>query len=175
MSIIGITIRKTIYFLLSGLLLTYPAFAETPSVSERYESWELICSEGLENNSVKTCRISQKLAVEESKQVVFALTIVPGDKKGQMVGIVSFPLGGYIAPGIELRVDNKKAYKILVETCNSSGCHAGFPLTANLLKEFERGKTASFRLWTEKAKSADIAVHLSGFSSALKALKDRMN
>ncbi|MDR1828823.1 MAG: invasion associated locus B family protein [Methylobacteriaceae bacterium] len=139
--------------------------AASTGQERRFGPWLLTCTGD-------ACRLSQRLAVETNKEVVFALTIVPGEKKTEPVGIVSFPLGGYIAPGVELRVDDRKAYKILVETCNASGCHAGFSFTPALLREFQRGREASFRLWTDKAKSVDIAVSLEAFTAAMKAFQD---
>ena len=155
-----------LFFALSHTILATPSYAE----SRKFDAWELTCP--AQNNATERCRLSQRLAVQESGQTVFAVTVLPGDKKGDLVGIVSIPLGGYIAPGIELRIDGKKAYKLLVETCNANGCHAGFPIPPALSKELQRGKAAIFRLWTTKAKPADVTVSLNQFADAVKALQE---
>ncbi len=160
-----------------GIVL-HPARAQTLPSPQRFGSWEVLCPDGPPLTATQPgtinppCRISQRLAVKDSGQTVFALTVLPGEKKGNLVGIVSIPLGGYIAPGIEMRVDKKKAYKVLVETCNVSGCHAGFPISQALLRDWQRSKELTFRIWTAKAKSSDIAVSLDGFSPALQAMLD---
>ncbi len=156
-----------------AFLLSTVAQAQQPAVeSQRFDDWELSCLPAAED-SKSSCRVSQQLAIKDSGQTVFALTILPGTRKNELVGIVSMPLGGYIAPGVELRIDGKKAYKLLVETCNTSGCHAGFPVSAQLQKEMTSGKNAIFRIWTAKAKSTDITVSLNGITRALAALREQ--
>lgn len=151
------------------LLISLSGQAQQPAVEPgRFGDWELSCTD-----SKSPCRLSQKLAIKDSGETVFALTILPGDKKNELVGIASIPLGGYIAPGIELRIDGKKAYKLLVETCNASGCHSGFPISQALQKELSSGKQATFRIWTTKAKPTDIRVSLAGMSRAFAALRDK--
>lgn len=111
--------------------------------------------------------------VKESGETVFATTILPNAKAKQgeaFIGIVSVPLGGYLAPGMQLSIDKGKAYKILFETCNQAGCHAGFPITGAVLASFRKGKAASFRLWTTKTKPADVSVSLKGLPDALAAI-----
>lgn len=152
---------------------TVPADAQQlDAVNQRFGNWELSCPPET-GDSKPPCRLSQQLAIPENGQTVFALTILPGAKKNELVGIVSIPLGGYIAPGIELRIDGKKPYKLLVETCNASGCHAGFPISPALQKELSAGKQATFRIWTTKAKPTDIPVSLADGAKALAALKER--
>jgi invasion protein IalB len=98
------------------------------------------------------------------------MTIVAGGK-GPAVAIVSIPLGGYIAPGIEMRVDGRRPYKLLVETCNPAGCHAGFPISGRLERELRSGRALRFRTWTAKDQPTDVTVSLRGFSAALAALE----
>ncbi|WP_194164681.1 invasion associated locus B family protein [Microvirga thermotolerans] len=151
------------------------ASAQEPSRAERFADWEVVCSSTLHAESStppsKTnCQAVQRLTAQGSEETVFALTVVRDDQRVP-VAIVSIPLGGYIARGIELSVDGKKPYKVLVETCNAAGCHAGFPLSGQIAKEFRSGKLASFRLWSAKDKSADVTVSLKGFAEALARLE----
>ncbi len=162
-------------------LIGLPVSAHSQESAKRFDAWEVSCPATGNPTEAATpspdrqtsCRLSQRLAANDTGQTVFALTIVKGTKKDDLVGIVSIPLGGYIAPGIEMRVDGKKTYKLLVETCNTSGCHAGFPIPLALQKEWGRAKELSFRIWTAKAKPADIGVTLTGFDDGLKNLRER--
>ncbi|MEN3931767.1 invasion associated locus B family protein [Microvirga sp. W0021] len=155
------------------LLLAGSAAAQQPEAAEnRFDDWELSCNPQPATQQ-SGCRISQQLAIQESGKTVFAVTILPGEKKNELVGVVSIPLGGYIAPGIELRIDNKNAYKILVETCNTSGCHAGFTVSPKLQRELMAGKKAQFRIWTTKAQPTDVTVSLTGIKKAIEALHKR--
>jgi invasion protein IalB len=87
------------------------------------------------------------------------------------VAIVSTPLGGYLAPGMLLTIDGGRPFKVLFETCNAAGCHGGFELAGRVAREFQQGKSLKVRLWTDKSKPADVGVSLSGFRTALAALK----
>lgn len=118
------------------------------------------------------CRVIQRLTVQGTGDTVFVLSILP-ETQGALVGIVSIPLGGYLVPGVELTVDQRKPYKLLIETCTSTGCHAGFPLTGRVEKELRSGRQAIFRVWTTKSNPADIPVSLKGFSDALVELGRR--
>lgn len=134
---------------------------------EKFDDWELFCQ------PVGGCRISQRLAVEGSGETVFLITVVRSKASGPFVGIVSVPLRGYLAPGIELRVDQRKAYQLLYETCDLAGCHAGFPLEGGVLTDFRAGTMARFRVWTTKDNPVDIDISLIGFTRAFAALGER--
>lgn len=144
---------------------------------ERFADWEIACAPPAKDHQIPSspkpdadCRAVQRLTAQGSDETVFAVTIVRG-AQGTPVAIVSIPLGGYIAPGIELTVDGKKPYKLLVETCNTIGCHAGFPLEGRIDKELRSGKIASFRLWTAKDEPTQVTISLKGLTDALARLE----
>lgn len=137
---------------------------------ERFDDWEVHCGEGASAAAKGNCKAVQRLAVKDSGETVFLLTVLPDAGGKGLVGIVSVPLGGYLAPGIELSIDGRKPYKLLVETCNASGCHAGFALAGNVLAQMKAGSKAVFRVWTAKEKPADVTVSLAGFTKAIGAL-----
>lgn len=139
-------------------------------------SWEVSCDSSSENKDegrgTGPCRATQRLSVEGSDRPIFAVTVMAaregGGKGGAtFVGIVSIPLGGYIAPGIDVQIDRQKPFRLLVETCNVNGCHAGFPVSGPILAQLKAGKSANVRLWVTKAKPVDITLSLDGFSKAL--------
>jgi invasion protein IalB len=150
--------------------------------TQRFEDWELVCippaasepdSAADATEASPDCRISQRLAVAESGETVFLLTGLPGDDADTYVAIVSVPLRGYLAPGIELRVDTREPVRILYETCDPSGCHAGFALEGEVLQAFRAGLTARFRVWTARDEPVDLDVSLIGFTAAFEALRER--
>ena len=147
--------------------------------TQRFDDWELVCrnaeaeAAGDDAAPVGDCRISQRLAVADSGQTVFLLTGLPGDATGTYVAIVSVPLRGYLAPGIELQVDSRDPVRILYETCDPSGCHAGFPLEGEILQAFRAGLTARFRIWTARDEPVDLDISLIGFTAAFEALRER--
>jgi invasion protein IalB len=165
------SLRSTVLWALAMLIFSGSgSTVATPAgdvTSEKFDDWELFCQVN------GGCRISQRLAVEGSGETVFLITAVRSDEGGPYVGIVSVPLRGYLAPGIELRVDQRKPYQLLYETCDPAGCHAGFPLEGGVLLDFRAGTTARFRVWTAKDNPVDIDVSLIGFTRAFAALGER--
>ncbi len=143
------------------------AVAEEPENVTRFDDWELHCPEAGD------CRMTQRLVVEATGETVFLITILPGDEAGAFAGIVSVPLRGYLAPGIELQVDTRSPFQILYETCDPSGCHAGFALEGRVLQEFRAGLNARFRVWTTRDEPVDLDISLIGFTRAFETLRER--
>jgi len=163
-----------------------PEPAQAAVETQRFDDWELVCRSAEAQDAgadadeaaqakggSRDCRISQRLAVAESGQTVFLLTGLPGDAPGSHVAIVSVPLRGYLAPGIELRIDERAPVGILYETCDPSGCHAGFPLEGEILQAFRAGLRARFRVWTARDEPVDLDISLIGFTAAFEALRER--
>jgi len=156
--------------------------AQESSELHRFGDWEVLCGSlaaaelprtaSASNAATRGCRAVQRLTIKETGEAVFILSVLPGDKAG-LVAIASIPLGGYLVPGIEVAVDGKKPYKLLIETCTSGGCHAGFLLTGQISKDMRAGKSASFRIWSSKSQSSDVKVSLNGLADALSYLERR--
>lgn len=172
------------YFVFSGLclalFLVLPASvvaqdknqpAPSKEDNQRFGAWELLCAPG--SSPSPACRLTQKLVAADKGEPVFLTTILPASKKGSHVGILSAPSGGYLPPGMELRIDGGKPFKVLFETCNAMGCHGGFELGGRVLKELSGGKLLSVRLWTSKSSPVDVKINLEGFGKGFAALKER--
>jgi len=163
-----------------GLLLGFPVVAVAQGKSEslpikedsqRFGAWELLCTPPSAPSSA--CRLTQKLVAADKGEPVFLTTVLPTSKKGSHVGILSAPSGGYLPPGMELRIDGGKPFKVLFETCNSMGCHGGFELAGRVLKELSGGKILSVRLWSTKSAPVDVKINLDVFGKGFAALKER--
>ena len=156
--------------------------AQTEQI-KRFKDWEVICEHqndvqsGIptdqENNkkpepqlTKNRCQISQKLGISDTPTIAFAITILKTDT-GPYAVIISFPLGGYLTPGILMSVDQTKPYKVLVETCIIAVCHAGFPFTGPLEKQWRKGKQVQFEIWANKIKSTTFSISLNGLNEAL--------
>lgn len=153
--------------LLALIAMQAGAAAREPEDVTRFDDWELHCPEAGD------CRMTQRLVVEATRETVFLITILPGDEAGAFAGIVSVPLRGYLAPGIELQVDARTPFQLLYETCDPSGCHAGFALEGRVLQEFRAGLKARFRVWTARDEPVDLDVSLIGFTRAFETLRER--
>jgi invasion protein IalB len=163
-----VTLGNRGFALLLLVVAGSPAMAQGPV---RHGDWELGCDTQGSSTASASCKITQRQSVAGT--TVFAMTVLPAADGKTLAGIVSVPLGGYLAPGIELQVDRKKPFRLLYETCNATGCHAGFAMAGRVLADLEGGRQASVRVWTAKTKPVDVKVSLEGFDRAIAALKAR--
>lgn len=162
-----------------------PPRPEAPAAeTRRFGTWELVCERAPpkapatppgkagEAGSAAACKVVQRQVARETGQSVFLVTVLPAGRPDRFAVIVSTPLGGYLAPGMVLSVDRGRPFKVLVETCTTAGCHAGFALAGRIERELRRGRELKVRLWTGKGSPADVAVPLAGLEPALAALRD---
>lgn len=160
-----------------------PQPAAPAAEARRFGNWELVCERAAGPASPEPaprkpqaappgCKVVQRQVARETGQSVFLVTVLPAGRPGQLAVIVSTPLGGYLAPGLVLSVDRGRPFKVLVETCNAAGCHAGFALAGRIAQELSRGRELKVRLWTGKGSPADVAVPLAGLDAALAALRE---
>lgn len=159
---------KARQILLLVLVFGLSVLAFRPSAAEVFQDWELVCNS---QNSENTCRLQQAQAVNGGKDVVFLFNVISQGKAN--VGLISTPLEVYLPAGISLRVDKGKTRQAAFETCNLSGCHAGFQLDAQLLSALKSGAVLTATLMDTKSTKIDVAVSLKGFSAGLNALSEQ--
>ena len=160
------------WFLASSSL---PGRAETSPVGEKpvvekVGDWELACGSPTADGKKPACRLVQNHAAETGATVLL-VTIVQDAAKFP-VAVVSVPEGVYLAPGIELTVDKGQSFKLLYETCNSSGCHAGFKIAGDIAAALKKGQIAHHKLFDSKQTPVTIDVSLKGLSKALDRLQE---
>ncbi|TGE78640.1 invasion associated locus B family protein [Rhizobium sp. SEMIA 439] len=147
--------------------------AAAPAVEpRRYGDWELVCKPQADAATPKaesaTCRLQQAQAVNGGKDVVFLFNIARQGK--QRVAIISTPLNVYLPAGLELKIDGGQAQRVIFETCNISGCHAGFALNGSLLGSLRKGNVLTVALKDTKATTIPLKVSLNGISAGIDAL-----
>lgn len=190
--------RNCVIFLLYCLALTLPASAQQgasqrPSAPDARDAqnitpvgdWELVCDPATEattpsgesNRDAKVvqphCKATQRQAVKDTGETVFMASVLTAAQPGKQVMIISTPLGGYLAPGMELLINKKRKVRLLYETCNAGGCHGGFALSGALRDELLVAKTLAVRLWTAKGKAVSVNISMNGFARAVKTLEER--
>jgi invasion protein IalB len=145
-----------------ALCLTLPAFAAAGDLREEvFQDWRVVCQA---DAGQTRCQMLQSARAGDMGPEVFLLSISPG--KDASYGVVSVPLGVYLAPGIEMHVDRRRPFKLLYEVCDQASCHGGFALSGPILSAFQKGITAKVRVWTGKARAVEFPVSLRGFSAA---------
>lgn len=138
---------------------------------EHIGAWEIICDKREDKSS---CRAVQIKSTPDGKENLLALTILITELNQSPAAILSIPLGGYLAPGIEITIDKRQKFKLLVETCNTSGCHAGFPIQGRVLQALQKGRAASIRIWTTKNKPVVTDLSIDRFQDVIDLLKKRL-
>ncbi|MCZ7854115.1 invasion associated locus B family protein [Agrobacterium salinitolerans] len=146
--------------------------AEAVVDTRRYGDWELVCKPQAAADTPKaesaTCRLQQAQAVNGGKDVVFLFNIARQGK--QRVAIISTPLNVYLPAGLELKIDGGQTQRVIFETCNISGCHAGFALNGSLLGALRKGNVLTVALKDTKATTIPLKVSLNGISAGIDAL-----
>ncbi len=146
--------------------------AEAVVDPRRYGDWELVCKPQADAATPKaesaSCRLQQAQAVNGGKDVVFLFNIARQGK--QRVAIISTPLNVYLPAGLELKIDGGQTQRVIFETCNISGCHAGFALSGSLLGALRKGNVLTVALKDTKATTIPLKVSLNGISAGIDAL-----
>lgn len=136
----------------------------TPSTQmEAFEDWRVLC-QSEEGRTI--CQMLQSASVAEDGTEAFLLSISPDQDGGTSSAVVTVPIGVYLAHGIEIRVDQRRPFKVLYEVCDRSGCHAGFKLSGAALSAFKQGLNAKVRVWTSQSQAVEFPFSLRGFSAA---------
>ena len=146
--------------------------AEAVVDPKRYGDWELVCKPQSATATPKaesaTCCLQQAQAVNGGKDVVFLFNIARQGK--QRVAIISTPLNVYLPAGLELKIDGGQVQRVIFETCNISGCHAGFALNGSVLGALRKGNVLTVALKDTKATTIPLKVSLNGISAGIDAL-----
>ena len=79
--------------------------------SETFVDWRVDCAVP-QGDKTRTCQMFQTSAVLGETSDVFLITI-SSDADSRDFGVMTVPAGVYLAPGIEIHVDNRRPFKVL--------------------------------------------------------------
>lgn len=147
------------------------ALAQTSGlpVSEQvFDDWRITC---VTTSTPPQCQMLQAVAVQEGEAPAFLLTLSGRPEEQAHYGVITVPVGVYLANGIEIFVDKRQPFKVLFEVCDQKGCFAGFKLEGAVLNAFKAGQAARFRVWTAKTQAVEFPVSLKGFTAGWTALQ----
>ncbi|EEE35027.1 Invasion associated locus B protein [Rhodobacteraceae bacterium KLH11] len=130
-------------------------------MEEVFSDWRVLCQP---TDQGSACQMLQSAAAEEDGPPVFLLSVSATSE--QSYAVMTVPVGVYLAPGIELHVDNRRPFKVLYEVCDQLGCHAGFRMNGDVLRAFRKGLQVKARVWTARDKAVDFPLSLRGFTAA---------
>lgn len=148
------------------LIAGQPAFAQTEPAQpdeQVFTDWRVLCQS---SGAARSCQMLQSASASDHGPPVFLLSISPARDAGASYAVVTVPVGVYLAPGLEIRVDDRRPFKVLYEICDQAGCHAGFKFSGAVSRAFHQGLDAKVRVWTAKTQAVEFPVSLRGFSAA---------
>jgi invasion protein IalB len=162
-----------------GCLFVQPGYAQQPVIpaatqsqtlgsADKFGDWELVCPAPSGETKSK-CRLVQNHAAGNG-QTALLVTILMDDSGKTPVAVVSVPKRVYLAPGIEMAIDGGPGFKLLYETCDDAGCHAGYKVTGDIAAALRKGTVAAHKIYDSKQKPVVVPVSLKGLSKALDKL-----
>ena len=148
--------------------------SSNPEHGKRYGDWLKECEIIVEadKTEIEICQIVQMLSEPDSDRVVVKVAIgyVPTNEKPVMV--ISLPLGIFLPPGVQLRVDeNEQVGRIPVNNCFPAGCQAGAELDSDFVERLQKGTMLLITFGAPSGQAVTAEVSLSGFTAGLKSLK----
>ena len=122
---------------------------------------------------LKNNKIGIELQAPEGslRLLTFLVAYSPRDPN-QAFAILRTPLGTSLLPGLAMSIDGGKELKFGFERCLNIGCQVAFPVDEAMLKEMRRGSKAEVKFFDMRGKGIALPVSLSGFTAALRSLKD---
>lgn len=183
--------------LLGAMLALSTTVQAAPKEGEKFKDWTVQCEkipvpdgklavkvEGSEDadkeateeapapvKEQELCQIVQTLTEQSSEQPVLQMAVgyLPGVETP--VGAFLLPLGIWLPPGVELRVDEGKTGRIPVDTCDPAGCRAGVELDNEFLDSMKKGKELNVTFGGRNRQGITVPISLEGFTAALDSLK----
>lgn len=157
----------------AALLAVSFAYAQDPAAvptgtAEKIGDWEFVCPAPVGGTKSK-CRLVQNHAAE-SGQTALLVTILMDEAGKVPVAVVSVPKRVYLAPGIEMSIDGGPGFKLLYETCDDVGCHAGYKIAGDIASALKKGAMAAHKVFDSRQKPVSVSVSLKGLGKALDKL-----
>ena len=139
--------------------------------------WKTVCNK-------QKCQLFREI-VKAADQTVLARLILQNiklgktptpdtaAKDGNIVGIVSLPLGLYIPGGVNVAIDKKTSFKAALVDCRvQEGCRAAFNMTSAITDAMKRGGNISFSVVDGRSRrSLSFNFSLIGFTVAYDAFR----
>lgn len=135
-----------------------------------YKDWVYGCENS--NNGDSFCSIRQ-LVTDKSNDTPMLLAAVgyPG-QSSIPDAIFTLPLGVKLTKGVQVHVDNNAPVSLNYSVCEAIGCRVTLKLDESWLGQFKAGNKAYIQFTSPQNQAIAIPVSLSGFTAAMRALKN---
>ncbi|OOZ41288.1 invasion associated locus B family protein [Solemya elarraichensis gill symbiont] len=144
-----------------------------PENGKKYGDWLKECEFFVEaDKDVEICQLVQPLVDEKSKKVLLKTVIgyVPNQKEAVLA--VFLPLGIFLPPGVQMRVDGQGKVAIIpVNICLPAGCQAGSDLDAEFTGRLKNGNKLLMVFANHAGKPVTVELSLKGMTAGLDSFK----
>lgn len=139
-----------------------PAAADAAATTA---AWSTGCSSD-GRSAALDCSVEQRAVVTNTGQLVTLVRVrVPADTK-KPVMMVQVPLGLFLPAGVTVDVDGNNIQKLGVQTCDTTGCYAGSPISPEVLTAMFGGQKLNVSFQPLNKQPVKIPMELNGFRAA---------
>lgn len=117
------------------------------------------------------CAIEQRLIMQNTSQLIAAVTIRMPSDTGQPVMMIQAPLGLFLPAGVAIDVDGANKTTFELQTCDNNGCYAGSPLSDELLASMTRGQKLNISFQNLNKQPVTVTGTLVGFTAAFQRIR----
>lgn len=139
--------------------------AETPK-----NNWSVNCGTGESADSPLVCQMVQNVVMVESNQRLLTVVIRPQKDAANSVLTLALPHGVDFLKGVEVAIDDKKAFTVPVQTSNAQGAFSNLPISDALLADLKSGSSIKFSFQSMSGQVFAVPISLVGFSTAYQKL-----
>jgi invasion protein IalB len=146
------------------------ASAGTPEAQQGRDNWASRCVTPARQSPLE-CSIEQRLIMQNTQQVVAAVTIRVPAETGAPVLSLRAPLGVFLPGGVALDVDGAGSETFEFQACDNDGCYASGPLSETLLGGMTRGQKLNIKFQNLNKQTITVTATLVGFTAAFQRIR----
>jgi len=157
----------TALFLISGL----PVYA-MESINYNYDDWQVTCVKADEKTKKDFCIMNHRGIDSQSGRAIYQLGLRLNDDQSMMFEAL-VPLGVTLKAEFELKIDEKKIFKLPYSNCISQGCLVQINLNKKQEASFRNGQKGTLIFYDAKNNKITLPVSLNGFTKSAKKLRSK--
>ncbi|MCP3669959.1 MAG: invasion associated locus B family protein [Gammaproteobacteria bacterium] len=158
-------------------LLAAPFQLAAEEKVKSFKDWGYKC-ETPKGFDQEICFIFQSITNKKNQSRIADITVAYTpkaiNKSNKPLMVITMPLGVFLPPGIQLRVDKgKEAARAPFIQCIQDGCQARAVLDDKMMSKLKSGNKLGIAFFTPQQKQLGFPVSLDGFTDAIDSLKPK--
>ncbi|MGH1419726.1 MAG: invasion associated locus B family protein [Hyphomicrobiaceae bacterium] len=117
------------------------------------------------------CKALQTLSLRRTGQRLVTVSVQRNKEGKSAAMLVHLPHGLFLPAGVTFKADKGKGKKLVVQTCDASGCYVGSKISASELDDWFDGKFLTIAFQNMQKKTISFKMPLKGFDVAFAKLK----